>query len=356
MSVSPVTSSLSPSPLPSERVPTHPVSHDSRAKPGQLARQPVRPNAATVLLWLLLAVAAVAGCTDEDSDRTGDGRPTAVFLSQSDGRAAISSPDDYVAAMSKFDRQSRTGSLAPVTVDEYLRAMPDHVLAFSAEDKQRIAAGLATVLDEMTALGLRPPAAPTEVHFIRTDGAEEGGADAYTRGDNVFLCEAYFTSDPGTQIHIIAHEMFHLWSRANPDVVRWPTHEALGFVRALSASFPASLVDLRIANPDDPLVNETIHVTIDGAPVAAFLALIAKSDYHGGGAFDYLQLQLVDVASGAVHELTSAQGLLEQIGTTTPNILSAEEISAEHFAIGVLQDMPVNDPALIQAVLKPFGP
>lgn len=324
---------------------TRSVPSASRTRPAIIARAAVTMIALTM------------GCSDDPAPTSPapEAALAPVFLSQAEGRAEISRRDDYVAAMSRFDRQSRTGSLQPLSVDEYLAAMPAHVRAFSDAERAQVTTALATVQQRMTDMGLAVPAAPAQVRFVRTDGGEEGDSMAYTRGDSVYLCDGVFAGGPEFVLHVVAHEMFHLWSRANPDVVRWPSHEALGFVRAPSTPFPASLAELRIANPDDPLVEETIRVDVDGTPTEVFLALVARSDYQGGGLFDYLQLQLIEPATGTAHALESVQGLLEQIGTTTTNVLSAEEISAEHFAIGLLQDAPIQDPALIEAVLKPFA-
>jgi len=329
--------------------------HPNKAEIMSSFHSPLTRCIATVFP-VLAAASPMIGCSDSDGGDAGDNAaPIPVFLSQSEARTAIGRRDEFVSAMSKFDLQSRTGSLQPVTVDQYLSALPDHVIALSAADKESVTGELNTVLDRMTAAGLRVPADPSEVQFVRTDGKEEGDAVAYTRSDTIFLCDGFFASPPELQVHVIAHELFHIWSRANPELVRWPTHEALGFVRVPGASFPTSLADRKVTNPDDPVVNETIRVTFQGVPTQVFLGLIASADYHGGTLFDYLLLQLVEPASGALHELDSAEGLAEQIGTTTTNVLSAEEISAEHFAIGVLQDAEVHDPALIQAVLKPFA-
>ncbi|CAN96525.1 hypothetical protein predicted by Glimmer/Critica [Sorangium cellulosum So ce56] len=337
-----------------------------RLGPAERAMRSPRPSmeiAAAVLRAVMVAIPLwAAGCDDQDdashrSDDAGEqaGAVAAVFLSQDEGRIEISRRDEYVAEMNRFDLQLRTGSLEPVTVDDYLRAMPPHVLEFSEGERQRVTAALSTVLDRMAATGLKPPEDPAEVQLVRTDGKEEGDALAYTRSASIFLCDGLFTMEDALFTHVIAHELFHVWSRANPDVVRWPTHEALGFVRAEDISFPASLAERRITNPDDPKVHETIHVQLDGKPVEVFLAIMASKDYEGGSLLDYIQLELIEPASAASHPLDSAQGLFEQIGTTTPEILSAEEISAEHFAIGLLQDRPINDPELIEAVLRPFA-
>jgi hypothetical protein len=329
--------------------------HSSKAEIMSSFQTPLSRYVAT-FFPVLAAASPLAGCSDSDGDGGNNAAaPAPVFLSQSEARAAIGSRDEFVSAMSKFDLQSRTGSLQPATVDQYLSALPDHVIALSTADRESIAGELDTVLDRMTAAGLRVPADPPEVQLVRTDGKEEGDAVAYTRSDTIFLCDGFFASPPELQVHVIAHELFHIWSRANPEVIRWPTHEALGFARVPGTSFPASLADRKITNPDDPLVNETIRVTFQGVPTQVFLGLLANADYHGGALFDYLQLQLIEPTTGALHALDSAEGLVEQIGTTTPNVLSAEEISAEHFAIGLLQDAEIHDPALIQAVLKPFA-
>jgi hypothetical protein len=318
------------------------------------ASSPPRP-----LALLAVLVALVTGCASKSRPPAAATPPagvSSVFLDAERGKAVIVERDEFVAALSRFDLQLRTGSPTPVTVDAYLSGLPAHVRAFSAAEEARVAAAMSAVLERMAATGLAPPARPAEVQFVRTSGAEEIGAVAYTRGAAIFVSDGFFALDDRMARHVVAHELFHVWSRANPDAVRWPTHEALGFVRAPGAGLPASLLDRKLTNPDDPRVEETIEVTIGGAQVPVLLALIASSDYRGGSPVDYLKApQLVDPATGAVHPLEAAQGLHEQIGTSTRYILSAEEVAAEYFATGLLADQPINDPQLIAAVLRPFA-
>jgi hypothetical protein len=314
------------------------------------------PHRLALLAVLVVLATGCAGTSPAPSAAASAPRVAAVFLDAERGQAVIAERDEFTAAMSRFDLQSRTGSQEAVTLDAYLAALPAHVRAFTAAEQARITTAMTAVLERMAAAGLQPPASPAEAQFVRTDGAEELGAVAYTRGATIFVGDQFFTLADAMQLHVVAHELFHVWSRANPDTVRWPTHEALGFVRVPGAGLPASLRDRKLTNPDDPVVEETIEVTIAGAKVTALLGLIASSDYRGGSPLEYLKApQLVDVVTGAVHPLESAQGFFEKIGTSTKYILSAEEIAAEYFATGVLKDQPINDPQLIAAVLRPFA-
>lgn len=324
-----------------------------------------RRRRASAALWptMMALLLSAAACSDEANDPEDSGdlgevpaTLTPAFLSQDEAREEIGRRDEFVSAMSTFDLESRTGAPRPVAVEDYLRVVREHALAFSEDEKENVGEQVNTVLDRMAERGLRPPADPPEVRFVRTDGEEEGGPAAYTRSGTVFLCDLFFDLDPALQIHTVAHELFHIWSRANPDVVRWPAHEALGFSRVQDLTLPPGLADRKITNPDDPLLEEVIRVSFDGAPVDVALATIARSDYEGGSFFDYLDLWLVEPESGALHSIESAEGLFEQLGTTTEYILSAEEISAEHFALGLLQDAEIRDPELIEAVLLPFEP
>jgi hypothetical protein len=320
-----------------------------------------RPPRPLGVLAVVVGLLVASGCASQRSAPPAAAaasapRVSAVFLDAERGKAVIGQRDEFTAAMSRFDLQSRTGSQEAVTLDAYLAALPAHVRAFTAAEQARISAAMNAVLERMAAAGLEAPASPAVAQFVRTDGAEELGAVAYTRGATIFVGDQFFTLEDAMVRHVVAHELFHLWSRANPDTIRWPTHEALGFVRVPGARLPASLVDRKLTNPDDPVVEETIEVTIAGAKVTALLGLIASSDYRGGSPLDYLKApQLVDVATGALHPLESAQGFFEKIGTSTKYILSAEEIAAEYFATGVLTDQPINDPTLIAAVLRPFA-
>jgi hypothetical protein len=321
------------------------------------------PVARRVAPVAVLVAALVAGCARQGQAPVAAAPAAAApramaptFLGIEEGKAVIVRPDEFTAAMSPFDRQSRLGAKEAVTVEAYLAGLPAHVRAFSDAEKARITAAWTAVLERMAAAGLEMPASPATVQLVRTSGAEELGAAAYTRGPTIYFGDGAFAVDEAMLRHLVAHELFHVWSRANPETIRWPAHEALGFVRAPGRSLPASLASLKLTNPDDPRVEETIDVRIGGTEVSVFLALIASSEYRGGSPLEYLKApQLVDATTGAVHALDAAQGFFEQIGTSTKYILSAEEIAAEYFAMGVFQHEGIRDPALIAAVLKPFA-
>ena len=86
--------------------------------------------------------------------------------------------------------------------------------------------------------------------FIKTTGNEEGGA-AYTRANAIVLPEAEMTAPVEKIRKTISHELFHVLSRANPDL-REKLYAAIGFVKCDEVAFPLELKSRKLTNPDAP--------------------------------------------------------------------------------------------------------
>ena len=164
----------------------------------------------------------------------------------------------------------------------------------------------------------------------------------------------------------LSHELFHVVSRANPDL-REKLYAAIGFVKCGEVELPPALNSRRITNPDAPANDHCIRVQVSGQDrwaIPILYSSVEKYDVKRGGEFlHYLQFQLLLVErsedSSTVKPLEEGQGpilleadqisgYLEQVGRNTGYIIHPEEILADNFSLLVLRQRNVPSPAVLE--------
>ena len=137
-----------------------------------------------------------------------------AFASAEQGRALLSQSDDFVAALSPFDRAARLQTSADISEKKYLDFVGQNVVDWGTQEQQRVAAALKQVQDRLHRSGLE---FPEGVVLIRTTGREEGGA-AYTRGNAIVVStEVLKTEATDAKLtKLLGHELFHIISRRDP--------------------------------------------------------------------------------------------------------------------------------------------
>ena len=275
-----------------------------------------------------------------------------LALSASSARDALTQPDGFISAMSGIDRQLRLGSSAPVTEAQLLEHIGGSAQAWSDEEiltlKQAATALNSALVREGVVLEL-----PAEIPLIKTSGVEEPGW-GYTRGAMVILNTR---SDSQQITKLLTHELFHVLTRENPEL-RDRLYELIGFKKITRITYPESLAELRLTNPDAPFIEHAITIEHEGAPVLAAPVLYAKLPYQGGAFFDHLipKLLVVDqagVAQGDPPTLIGydeASGFFEQVGRNTPYIIHPEEILAENFVALLFPPGSVNSPQIVEGL------
>jgi hypothetical protein len=210
------------------------------------------------------------------------------------------------------------------------------------------------------------------VYLIKTTGREEGGA-AYTRAHAIVLPEHALAAPVMNLPKSLCHEIFHILSRANPDL-REKLYAEIGFVKCNEVPFPKELNPRKITNPDAPKNDHCIRVQVQGKDhwgVPILFSSAAKYDREQGGEFfNYLQFQLLlverDEAVGTVKPIYDHQearlvgmnevsGFFEQIGKNTGYIIHPEEVLADNFALLAMRQRQVPSPSVLEkmeAVLK----
>lgn len=238
-------------------------------------------------------------------------------------RANLSKPDACVRAQSPFDRCARVGLPQlgfDVGQDQYLAFLTTQVLPWSDADAlalEHIVASLRPVFEAL------PQTLPKEVWLIQTTGREEAGA-AYTKHEDTIVLPANMVAsvhsvdaggDPlhgavsdGLLAGVITHEYFHLLSKNNPKLRKqWyatvsyqelPNKIELPHTKWWTKdgkSMP--MADLKITNPDAPLINVAIELPPSPGQSAVLMApaLVSSEPYSGGAFFDTLQWLFLEV-------------------------------------------------------------
>lgn len=105
------------------------------------------------------------------------------FATPVEARTALTTHDDFVTALSPFDRAARLKTRRVISEQAFLAYVGTSVLPWTtAAEKKRVQDAITHIQARFKELDIRFP----EIHFIKTNGKEEGGA-AYTRGNVIVL-------------------------------------------------------------------------------------------------------------------------------------------------------------------------
>lgn len=288
-------------------------------------------------------------------------RTTLRFASAAMGRRSLTRRDAFVKRLSPFDRSARMKSEDVVCETEFLEFVGSNVLDWSESERRSVERSMESILPRLESLGL---AWPPSILFVKTTGAEEGGA-AYTRGNVICLPRGRLKSSPEKLQKIICHELFHILSRANPRV-RERLYAAIGFSACRELIFPEELRARKITNPDAPRNDHWIRLRVAGERCAAMPVLYARAEKYsskrGGTIFDYLTFRFLivehDPETGTVKpsreggrlrlvDVEEVAGFFEQVGRNTQYIIHPEEILADNFALMLLEEQDLPSPEIV---------
>ena len=283
-----------------------------------------------------------------------------VFASSKESQRILSVRDEFVQRLSPFDRAARVKTNRDVSESQFLEFVASAALDWDSREIERVRAAYQAIRPEIASLSLP---LPPRIHFIKTSGREEGQA-AYTRQDAIILPANVLSSSVQEIQKTIAHELFHISSRANPSLAK-ALYKTIGFQYCGEIEFPTDLAPRKITNPDAPKNDYCIQLQLSGRNVWAvpiLLSQTAKYDVSRGGEFfEYLQLAflLVELPAGSstprvlndsrgprLVALQKLSGFFEQVGQNTEYIIHPEEILAENFALLVMKQKSVRSPEI----------
>lgn len=256
----------------------------------------------------------------------------------------ISKPDSYTDHFSPFDYQSKVGGTGQYGVSDYLEKAAKEVRDWTpgqALDLKEGFSKIATVIKEKSLLF----PLPDTVIMIKTNGQEEYGAEGYTRRNMIMLN----AQDRAVELSLIAHELFHVFSRANPEV-RDRIYANFGFKKCKPIDISAALHGRNISNPDCPVIEH--YITVGDEDL--IIVLYSKKDYTGGNVFaSYVAVDLMAVSGDGqdkqpvmqegepvLYSFQEKMDIFKQVGTNTGYLLHVEELSAEHFVFLITGEEP----------------
>lgn len=304
-----------------------------------------------VILLLTTTVSVAQGLGIDETE--------VVFASVDKGKDILTRRDAYVERMSPFDRASRLKTDKDVSEAEYLEFIGPHVLAWNDQEKRKISSALESIRGPLETLSLP---LPDTIYLIRTTGEQQGGAP-YTRANAIVFPEALPKAPAKELRKVIAHEIFHILTRMNPEL-RHKLYESIGFNYCGEGELPEDLKSRKISNPDAPTNEHCIRVVVDGEEHLAIPVIFSSSETYdvnrGGNFFDYLEFKLllvekpadsvafIPVYKGGKPRLVGVQevsGFFEQIGNNTHYIIHPEEVLADNFALMITgaRDLPSQD-------------
>ncbi len=298
------------------------------------------------------------------------------FAGVEEARGLITARDDYIAAMTPFERQSILKSLKAVSDAELLDFLSRQVLDWDDWEIERnteIVAGLAVKLQKWE---LRLPGV---IYLVRTTGAtidcffHSGCRVFYTRSNAIFIPPpvsffGMFTCDPISE-ELLAHELFHILTRYNPEL-RDALYAIAGFHPCPGGIlWPEKLLPRMVVNPDAPWNLHYIDITYQNQPVRAVPVLYAYKDYAGGDLYEYFQSGFAVIEpEGADFRCRMESGLpvilqagqmenfYEQIGRNTDYIIQPEELLAVNFQMMVQESPEVFTPRIIEEMARLLTP
>lgn len=311
------------------------------------------------LILLTLSILSY-GCVQAKVSATIPFGKTKILLTDSAETARIlSKSDNYTAGFSTFDKQGRLQMTTALTEDDYLQNVARESRTWTTAE-QKALANCFEKIESWCKLNKVVLNLPKTIVVAKTTGKEELGSQGYTRGNTIVLASS-------TEVNLVAHELFHVYSRFNPKV-RDELYRIIHFEKCNPIAYHAAFQNLILTNPDCPIVEHYAEVPASffgkaGDKVPATLVLYSSENYSGGDVFGkYLKVGLLELEKVGKEMKPKMDGgrtsfvelgeknmmdVINYLGANTGYLLHPEEISAEHFSM-MIGGQKVGNPSAIQ--------
>ena len=291
---------------------------------------------------------------------------TAIIMADSTLAAKIvSTEDDYTANLSTYDLSIAAKNGAEATLQDFLQHLATNVREWTDEEKETFKSFIDTASVKLDNLNLN---LPDEIIIIKTSSLEYGGiAAGYTRQNALMLTERLLRADNVTLFDVLLHEIFHVYTRANPKK-KEELYNIIGFYQASDVSLPDEWYNRRITNPDAPALDVYIDLAAD-QDTSTFIPLFyARAPYNPkkmGGIFQsaFFGLMKVEKQNGTFVPLfengvpqisnpSAMEDYWKKIGRNSNYIIHPEEIMASNFVFLVNRVNNLPNPEIIDAMYQ----
>jgi hypothetical protein len=314
------------------------------------------------LLWLGLTASLRAA---DDIPLTAT--TTLHFATKAEAAALLARRDEYTRATSLFDRQARMKTAKLVSAADFRAFSAQHARDWPADEKTRVAAAVKALKPRLAELNLQ---LPERILLIHTSGQEEGGA-AYCRQNGVILPAKRLPREPLRLQRLLAHELFHILSRQQPEL-RAKLYRIIGFQVCSEIELPEKLRDRKITNPDAPRIDCQMTIEHAGKKVLAAPVLYATVERYdpqqGGSFFRYMRFRLMVVepkeagfqpllvdGNPVMIDPAKSPSFLRQIGQNTGYIIHPDEVLADNFSFLVMGKIGLKTPRIVVEMRELLG-
>ncbi|MDR0833292.1 MAG: hypothetical protein LBN93_03790 [Candidatus Symbiothrix sp.] len=289
------------------------------------------------------------------------------FASSKAGGQYLLTGDDYLNNLTTTDLSLYYKTTEPVALQTYLNYLPTQALDWTAAEKEAIT----EFLNELKSSLFVPYKLlfPQNIAFVKTSGNEVdlNGVAGYCRSKNIVvltqICMNLIDSNPSYLKYIIIHELFHIFSRNNPDA-RKELYDIISFKEGPALIMPEALKQKKISNPDtmwdlyyfESVVNETNYKLMPFS-----LAIFPSYDASQGLIANiFTQLCFVAVTQQGntmilvkengdyvIFPLSEVPDFLSVIGKNTAYDIHPEEVMADNFSFLIMDAPNLPSPEII---------
>ncbi len=310
-----------------------------------------------LVAWLIVATTSAMVLTDETLTRA----TSLHFASMDEGQTLVATSDTFITALSRFDRQVRLKTDGEATEAALIEFLKGEVVAWDDEARQSLVESFERLRPKLEPFHL---SLPKTVLLIQMSGKDEANA-AYTRGAAILLPrERVQKLKPDALDRLLLHELFHVLSRHAPELRR-DLYRIIGFEVCEPIALPPSLADLKLTNPDAPLIDCHIKLTDGGETFQAAPILYSSSATYDADKqpplFKYLTFRLMKVeqhegrwrpllkeGEPVLIDSAQSQSFANQIGQNTKYIIHPDEILADNFVHLVMQTEKLPSPQIVE--------
>ena len=312
-----------------------------------------------LLLVALFVVANLPTVALADEPLT---RETSVhFASAEAGQTLVATSDTFIKALSRFDRQARLQTDGEATEAALLAFLKGEVVEWDDAARKSLVDSIERLRPKLESFHLP---LPKVILIVQTSGKEEANA-AYTRGTAIMLPkERVQKLKPDALDRLLLHELFHVLSRNAPELRR-DLYRIIGFHVCDPMALPPSMADLKLTNPDAPLIDCRIELTDDGETCQAAPILYSSSATYDAikkpPLFQYLTFRLMKLEEHdgrwrpllkgdepVLLDPAKSKSFADQIGQNTKYIIHPDEVLADNFVFLVMQTENLPSPEIIE--------
>lgn len=263
---------------------------------------------------------------------------------------------EYFEKMTQNNLDYRVGKKG-ATLEEFKALAQEQGDVFTEEEKQGIDETLNRIAERFGEIGFNYPS-NLDIVFVKNKMKDEYGAVAYTHKNEIYLEGDnldFMLSIPGLLDGTIAHELFHILSRNDPEF-RQQIYNIFGFTIDSEPEFSPEIRDILGSNPDVEAFDSYAMFNINGEMIKGVVVTLLKNPYsEGANLFDNLSTGIVPYDNPNVYyTIDEVSNFWDVFGENSNYVIATEEGIADNFSSAVVYGMDgreYKDPELIQSIL-----